>query len=132
MAKGKTKPEKSYIYLGPTSVYPGLAPQGKQLVYTCMSCSADPEIDIEPYLEYVERKVKKLQPDLFDHIEKVKTFGPKLVSSVGTDSNLPGQGGESYGLSLTIGQNSDKQPKGDSLIEDVASPPHLFFLMEIK
>ncbi|MEJ2276755.1 MAG: hypothetical protein P8Y70_03245 [Candidatus Lokiarchaeota archaeon] len=97
-----------------------------------MSCSADPEIDIEPYLEYVERKVKKLQPDLFDHIEKVKTFGPKLVSSVGTDSNLPGQGGESYGLSLTIGQNSDKQPKGDSLIEDVASPPHLFFLMEIK
>ncbi|MEJ2252621.1 MAG: NAD(P)/FAD-dependent oxidoreductase, partial [Candidatus Lokiarchaeota archaeon] len=117
MAKGITKPEKSYIYLGTTSVYSGLVPQGKQLVYACMSCSADPEIDIKPYLEYVEQKVKKIQPDLFDHIEKVETFGPKQVPSVGTDSILPGQGGESYGLSLTVGQTGDKQPKGDSPIE---------------
>jgi phytoene dehydrogenase-like protein len=117
MAKGKVKPEKSYIYLGTTSVYPGLAPQGKQLVYACMSCSADPEIDIEPYLEYIERKVKKIQPDLFNYIEKTETFGPSQVPSVGTDSILPGQGGESYGLSLTVGQTGDKQPKGDSPIK---------------
>ncbi|MFX1570913.1 MAG: phytoene desaturase family protein [Promethearchaeota archaeon] len=117
MAKGKTKPEKSYIYLGTTSVYPGLAPKGKQLVYACMSCSADPDIDIKPYLEYIERKVKKIQPDLFDHIEKTETFGPIQVPSVGNDSILPGQGGESYGLSLSVGQTGDKQPKGDSPIE---------------
>ena len=117
MANGKIKPEKSYIYLGTTSVYPGLAPQGKQLVYACMSCSADPEIDIKPYLEYIERKVKEIQPDLFDYIEKVETFGPRQVPSVGTDSVMPGQGGESYGLSLTVGQTGDNQPKGDSLIE---------------
>jgi phytoene dehydrogenase-like protein len=117
MAKGKIKPEKSYIYLGTTSVYPGLAPKGKQLVYACMSCFADPEIDIEPYLEYIERKVKKIQPDLFNYIEKTETFGPKQVSSVGTDSIMPSQGGESYGLSLTVGQTGDKQPKGDSPIK---------------
>ena len=117
MAKGTIKPEKSYIYLGTTSLYPGLAPQGKQLVYACMSCSADPEIDIKPYLEYIERKVKKIHPDLFSHIEKAEIFGPRQVPSVGNDSILPGQGGESYGLSLSIGQTGDKQPKGDSPIE---------------
>ena len=117
MAEGKIKPEKSYIYLGTTSLYPGLAPEGKQLVYACMSCLPDPEIDINPYLEYVERKVKQIYPELFNHIEKAEIFGPKHVPSVGTDMILPGQGGESYGLALTVGQSGEKQPKGDSPIE---------------
>jgi phytoene dehydrogenase-like protein len=117
LANGKIKPEKSYIYLGTTSVYPGLTPQGKQLVYACMSCYPDPEIDIEPYLEYIEQKVKKILPELFQYIEKVETFGPRQVPPVGTDSILLGQGGESYGLSLSVGQTGDKQPKGDSPIK---------------
>ncbi|NHI94538.1 MAG: NAD(P)/FAD-dependent oxidoreductase [Candidatus Lokiarchaeota archaeon] len=117
MAEGELKPEKSYIYLGTTSVYPGLAPEGKQLVYACMSCLPDPELDIEPYLEYVEKKVRKILPELFDHIERTETFGPRNVPSVGTDIILPGQGGESYGLALTVGQTGEKQPKGDSPIE---------------
>ena len=117
MAEGKKKPDKSYIYLGTTSVYPGLAPEGKQLVYACMSCLPDPEIDIQPYLDYVEEKVKIILPELFDHIEKTEVFGPKNVSSVGTDRILPGQGGEAYGLALSVGQTGEKQPKGDSPIE---------------
>jgi len=117
MAEGKIKPEKSYIYLGTTSLYPGLAPEGRQLVYACMSCLPDPEINILPYLEYVERKVKQICPELFNHIEIAQTFGPKQVPSVGTDIILPHQGGESYGLALSVGQTGDKQPKGDSPIE---------------
>lgn len=117
MAEGKRKPEKSYIYLGTTSVYPGLAPEGKQLVYACMSCLPDPDIDITPYLEYVKKKVKKIRPELFNHIEKTETFGPKNVPSIGTDIILPKQGGESYGLALSVGQTGEKQPKGDSPIE---------------
>ena len=36
---------------------------------------------------------------------------------MGTDKILPGQGGESYGLALSVGQTGEKQPKGDSPIE---------------
>lgn len=117
LAEGKKKPEKSYIYLGTTSVYPGLAPEGKQLVYACMSCLPDPDLDYSPYLEYVWEKVQGIFPDLFDHIEKTEVFGPRQVPSVGTEAILPGQGGESYGLGLTVGQTGDKQPKGDSPIK---------------
>ena len=117
MAEGKIKPEKSYIYLGTTSVYPGLAPEGKQLVYACMSCLPDPEIDITPYLDYVKKRVHQICPELFHFIEKTQTFGPNLVPSVGTDIILPQQGGEAYGLALSVGQAGEKQPKGDSPIE---------------
>jgi phytoene dehydrogenase-like protein len=117
LAEGKKKPENSYIYLGTTSLYPGLAPEGKQLVYACMSCLPDPDLDYGPYLEYVEEKVRGIYPDLFDHIEKTEVFGPRQVPSVGTDAIFPGQGGESYGLGLTVGQTGDKQPKGDSPIK---------------
>ena len=117
LAEGKKKPEKSYIYLGTTSLYSGLAPEGKQLVYACMSCLPDPNLDYSPYLEYVWEKVRKICPDLFDHIEKTEVFGPRQVPSVGTDAIFPGQGGESYGLGLTVGQTGDKQPKGDSPIK---------------
>ncbi len=117
MADGKKKPEKSYIYLGTTSVYPGIAPEGKQLVYACMSCLPDPSLDLEPYLEYIKNKVKLIIPEIFESIETTEIFGPKEVPAVGTDSILPHQGGESYGLALSVGQTGDKQPKGDSPIK---------------
>ncbi len=117
LAEGKKKPEKSYIYLGTTSLYPGLAPEGKQLVYACMSCLPNPNLDYSPYLEYVEEKVRGIYPDLFDHIERTEVFGPRQIPSVGTDAILPGQGGESYGLALSVGQTGNKQPKGDSPIK---------------
>ncbi len=43
-----------------------------------MSCLPDPEIDITPYLEYVEGKVRKICPDLSKHIERTETFGVKM------------------------------------------------------
>jgi len=114
MTEGKKKPERSYIYLGTTSVYPGMAPPGKQLVYACMSCLGDPKIDKSPYLEYVENTVKKIKPEIFDHIERTETFGPANVPGVGNDAILPKQGGESYGIALSVGQAGDTRLKGDS------------------
>ncbi|MBI9105674.1 MAG: NAD(P)/FAD-dependent oxidoreductase [Spirochaetales bacterium] len=110
MASGLIKPAHSYIYLGTTSLYPDTAPPGKQLVYACMSCIADPELDISPYLEYVEKRVRKIMPELFDHISHTETFGPGNVAGIGTDIVLPGQGGESYGLALSTGQSGPAQP----------------------
>ena len=117
MAAGKKKPEHSYIYLGTTSLYPGMAPPGKQLVYACISCIGDPNLEIAPYLEYVEKMVRKIKPEIFDHIESTERFGPANVSSVGTDAILPQQGGESYGLALSVGQAGNEKLKGNSPIE---------------
>ncbi len=109
-------PSHSYVYLGTTSLYPGLAPQGKQLVYACMSCLGDPKIDVKPYLERVRKIVGKIEPDLFNHIEKEETFGPATVSAIGRDSVLPGKGGENYGVALSIEQYGDERLNGPSPI----------------
>lgn len=109
-------PNHSYVYLGTTSLYPGLAPAGKQLVYACMSCLGDPAIDIEPYLDHVRAMVAKLEPELFEHIEQEETFGPATVPSVGRDAVLDGQGGESYGVALSVGQYGDERLNGESPI----------------
>ncbi len=107
-------PNHSYIYLGTTSLYPGLAPQGKQIVYACMSCLGDPEVKIEPYL--VKKIVVKMQPDILEHIEREETFGPATVSRIGRDSVLPGRGGEDYGVTLSITQYGDERLSGKSPI----------------
>ena len=117
LANGLKKPENSYIYLGTTSLYPGMAPTGKQLVYACMSCLGDPEIDIEPYLEYVKKCVKKIMPEIFNHIERTEIFGPANVPGVGNDIIFPHQGGESYGLASSVGQAGHPQLRGDSPIK---------------
>jgi phytoene dehydrogenase-like protein len=117
MAEGTIKPETSYIYLGTTSLYPGLAPPGKQLVYACMSCLGDTRIDIKPYLAYVKERVKRIMPDLFNHVEREEVFGPSNVPGLGNDVVMPGEGGEAYGLALSVGQTGSKQPKGDSPVD---------------
>ena len=116
MERGKF-PNHSYVYLGTTSLYPGLAPEGKQIVYACMSCLGDPEVNIEPYLKQVKKIALKIQPDLLDHIEKEETFGPSTISKIGRDSVLPGRGGEDYGATLSITQYGDKRLNGASPIE---------------
>ena len=110
-------PNHSYVYLGTTSLYPGLAPVGQQLVYACMSCLGDPAINIEPYLDHVRAMVAKIEPQLFDHIEREETFGPATVPTVGRDAVLPGQGGESYGVALSVGQYGDGRLNGESPID---------------
>jgi phytoene dehydrogenase-like protein len=110
-------PDHSYVYLGTTSLYPGLAPQGKQIVYACMSCLGDPGVNIEPYLEQVKRIAVKMQPDILDHIEREETFGPATISKIGRDCVLPGRGGEDYGVALSITQYGDQRLSGESPIE---------------
>ncbi|MBW2422578.1 MAG: FAD-dependent oxidoreductase [Deltaproteobacteria bacterium] len=117
MAAGEIAPSHSYIYLGTTSLYPGLAPEGKQLVYAVMSCLGDPELDIQPYLDYVVARVRKLMPEVLDCIELEETVGPSNVPGLGNDAILPGQGGESYGLALSVGQAGNERLRGDSPID---------------
>ncbi len=110
-------PEHTYVYLGTTSLYPGMAPKGKQLVYACMSCLPDPRLRIEPYLELVRKTVAKMQPDIFDHIEREETFGPSTVSELSRESVLPGTGGEDYGVALSPEQYGDERLNGGSPIQ---------------
>ena len=110
-------PDHNYIYLGTTSLYPGLAPEGKQLVYACMSCLGDPNLEIELYLEQVRKTVAKIQPEIFEHIEREETFGPKVISGMSRDSVLPGRGGEDYGTLLSFTQYGDARLDGSSPIK---------------
>lgn len=116
MAEGKKKPERNYIYLGTTSLYPNCAPKGKQLVYAVMSCLADPQIDPQPYCDYIENILHKIQPDLFDHIERRELMTPGQTVSVGTDAIDPHIGGEAYGVANAIGQAGKDRPSAVSPI----------------
>lgn len=116
MAHGEQKPEHNYIYIGTTSLYPGMAPEGKQLIYACMSCLADPAQDAKPYLDYIERRVRALVPELYDHIERVEVMEPKTVLLVGNDVIAKGQGGESYGIAMSLGQSGKDRPSAKSPI----------------
>jgi len=109
-------PEKAYLYLGTTSLYPGCAPEGKQLIYACMSCLPDPRIRIEPYLEVVRKLVEKVAPEVLEHIEHEETFGPDTVSKMGREPAFPGVGGEDYGVALTPEQYGDTRLDGSSPI----------------
>jgi prolycopene isomerase len=116
MAKGQKKPESNYIYIGTTSHYNGMAPDGKQCVYAVMSCAPDPKLDVEPYLNYIEQRVKKIEPQIYKHIERTEIMSPATVLAVGNDSIMPGQGGEAYGIALTVGQSGKNRPKAKSPI----------------
>lgn len=107
-------PEHSYVYLGTTSLYPGLAPEGKQIVYACMSCLGDPGVNIQPYLAQVKKIAVRMQPDILEHIEREETFGPLEISRLGRDSVLPGRGGEDYGVALSVTQYGDERLSGRS------------------
>ena len=117
MARGEQRPEHNYIYIGTTSLYPGMAPEGKQLIYACMSCLADPAQDATPYLEYIEKRVRALVPELYDHIERVEVMEPKTVLLVGNDVIQRGQGGESYGIAMSLGQSGENRPRAKSPID---------------
>ncbi len=116
MARGERKPEHNYIYIGTTSLFPGMAPKGKQLVYACMSCLPDPNLDVQPYLDYIEQRVRKIVPELYNHVEKVEVMSPKTVLLVGNDVIAKGQGGESYGIAMSVGQSGADRPSAKSPI----------------
>lgn len=110
MSEGKRKPTHNYVYFGTTSLYPNMAPAGKQLVYAVMSCYPNPDQDFQPYLDYVESVVRKIQPDLFNHIEQRELMTPMQSAAMGTDLQSPHWGGESYGIANSIGQAGDQRP----------------------
>lgn len=115
-AEGKGGKFHNYVYFGTTSLYPNTAPVNKQLVYAVMSCYPDPELDIQPHLDHVERIVRKIQPDLFDHIYKTERMTPAQCAAVGTDKLGPRLGGEAYGVANAIGQSGAQRPDPKSPI----------------
>jgi prolycopene isomerase len=119
MARGEKKPGSGYIYFGTTSLYKGVAPEGKQVVYAVVSCAPDPKLDPAPYLEYIDKGIKKIIPGLYDSgcIEKTEIMSPATVPAVGNDILFAGQGGESYGIANSVGQAGPDRPSGDTPID---------------
>lgn len=109
-AEGKRKPERNYIYFGTTSLYPNCAPEGKQLVYAVMSCYPDPNMDTQPFFDYIESKIQIIQPDLFDHIERREVMTPGQTAALGTVAMGEHLGGEAYGIANCIGQAGEDRP----------------------
>ena len=103
-AESGKMPEQTYLYVSTNSIYPGMAPEGKQLVYTGLSCPADPKTDVRPWLEIVERGVARLWPDVVKYAESKETYGPAEVSALSRDSAVPGAGGECVGIGQIVGQ----------------------------
>ena len=103
-------PEEAYVFVGTNSVYPGMAPAGRQLVYMGMTCPSDPGLDIAPYLDRVRTVVGRVWPDVFPAVESLEPYGPGSVPPYGSAQVLPGQGGEVYGLAQTVGQCGRHKP----------------------
>lgn len=103
-AESGRMPEQTYLYVSTNSIYPGMAPEGKQLVYTGLSCPADPKTDVRPWLDIVEQGVARLWPDVVKYAETKEYYGPAQVSALSRDSAVPGAGGECVGIGQIVGQ----------------------------
>ena len=116
--RGERKPDSGYIYIGTTSLYPNMAPEGKQVIYAVVSCVPDTNVDPVPYLEYIESGVRKVVPALYEPgvIERTEIMTTGIVPGVGNDAILPGQGGESYGIANTLGQAGPDRCDGSTPI----------------
>ncbi|MGI6004695.1 MAG: phytoene desaturase family protein [Christensenellales bacterium] len=119
MERGGTKPERGYIYLGTTSLYPKMAPKGRQVIYAVVSCLPDIHVNPKPYLEYIEKGVRKIVPELYEPgvISRTEIMTTAIVPDVGNDAILPEQGGEAYGIANSLGQAGPKRPKGETPVD---------------
>ncbi|MFV0329671.1 MAG: phytoene desaturase family protein [Dysgonomonas sp.] len=113
MAAGTKKPESNYMYIGTKSIFPTVSPEGKQIIYACMSCHPDPEQNLQPYLDYVENVMKELYPALYEDgvIEHKEVMDLESVFKLGVDKIFKGQGGESYGIANSLGQADGDMPR---------------------
>jgi phytoene dehydrogenase-like protein len=109
-AEAGRMPEEVYLYVSTNSIYPGMAPAGKQLVYLGLSCPADPKTDVRPWIDLVEKNVARLWPDIMKYVERKEYYGPAEVSALSRDSVVPGAGGECVGLGQVVGQCGRYQP----------------------
>jgi phytoene dehydrogenase-like protein len=118
-AEGKGGAFHNYVYFGTTSLYPNTAPEGRQLVYAVMSSYPSPELDLQSHLDHIERTVRLIQPDLFEHIYRTETMTTAQCAGVGTDAMSPHLGGEAYGIANSIGQAGDQRPSPVSPIKNL-------------
>jgi len=109
-AESGKMPSEVYLYVSTNSIYPGMAPAGKQLVYLGLSCPADPKTDVTPWIDLVEKNVARLWPDIMKYVERKEYYGPAEVSALSRDSVVPGAGGECVGLGQIVGQCGKYQP----------------------
>jgi phytoene dehydrogenase-like protein len=109
-AEAGQMPEQIYVFMSTNSLYPGMAPAGKQMVYTGISCPADPKTKIEPWIDKVEAEVARLWPDVFKFIEYKEYYGPAQISRLSRDAVVPGTGGECIGLGQIAGQTGKLKP----------------------
>ncbi len=61
-------------------------------------------------IERLEEAVRKIWPEITDHIVERHVAGADLVSTMSRDSVVPGQGGECIGLGQIIGQCGASKP----------------------
>jgi phytoene dehydrogenase-like protein len=118
-SEGRGGPFHNYVYFGTTSLYPNTAPVGKQLVYAVMSCYPNPAFDLQAHLDYVEKVVREIQPDLFEHVYRTQRMTPAQCVAVGTDKVTPTLGGEAYGIANCIGQAGAQRPSPKSPIRNL-------------
>ena len=109
-AQAGEMPEEAYVYIGTNSLYPGMAPQGKQLVYTGITCLASPTAEVKPYLDMAEAAMTDIWPDILNHVESKTHYGPAEACRLGRDSVVLGQGGECFGLAQIVGQCGKHKP----------------------
>jgi len=109
-------PEQIYVFVSTNSLFPGMAPPGKQMVYTGISCPADPGVDPRPWLDKVEAEVARLWPDVMEHIEHREYYGSGHISALSRDSVVPGAGGECIGLGQIVGQCGKQRPSAKAPI----------------
>jgi prolycopene isomerase len=109
-AESGRMPEQTYIFISTTSLFPGMAPPGKQLVHTGLSCPADPKADPRIWLDKVEAEIARLWPDVVDHIEEREYVSSAHISALSRDSAVPGAGGEIMGLGQIVGQCGRHKP----------------------
>ena len=103
-------PEQIYVFISTNSLFPGMAPPGKQLVHTGISCPADPEVDPKTWMDKVEAEVARIWPDVIEHIEEREYYGSAHISALSRDSVVPGAGGECIGLGQIVGQCGRHKP----------------------
>lgn len=109
-AESGKMPEQIYVFMSTNSFYPGMAPLGKQLVYTGISCPADPKTNIKPWMDKVEAEIARLWPELLECIEDREYYGPAQISRLSRDPVVPGAGGECIGLGQIAGQCGKLKP----------------------
>jgi len=109
-AESRRMPDQTYIFVSTTSLFPGMAPPGKQLVHTGLSCPADPKADPRIWLDKVEAEIARLWPDVVEHIEEREYVSSAHISALSRDSVGPGAGGEIMGLGQIVGQCGRHKP----------------------